>query len=172
MTDLYPRARFVPALAANVGGVLESSRVRLFVVHVAQGSNQSGIDAWFRNPRAQVSAHFSIAQNGDVHQRVGIHRMAWHCENYNDVAIGIEHLGYSGKKLTRRALRSSLLLIDWLHGEFPHVPKHRTANAQGFGVIGHGELGIAGGDHPDCPGTPILYQFNVALRPQLVPPRR
>lgn len=139
--------------------------VRLFVIHVAQGNNQSGIDAWFRDPKAQVSAHFSIARNGDVHQHVGIHRIAWHCAGDNDVAIGIEHLGYSGGRLTQRQLNASIKLLEWLHGEFPHVPLHRTASPHASGVIGHGELGVFGGDHPDCPGTPILYQFNVALRP-------
>lgn len=164
MTDLYPRAKFVPASPANVGGTLEANRVRLFVIHVAQGENQSGIDAWFRDPRAQVSAHFSISRFGQVHQHVGIHRMAWHCAGYNDVAIGIEHMGYSGQRLTRRQLRASIALLDWLHEQFPHVPVHRTGDRNDAGVIGHGELGVVGGDHPDCPGTPILYQFNIGLR--------
>ena len=38
-------------------------------------------------------------------------------------------------------------------------------------VIGDGELGVLGGDHPDCPGTPILHQLNVALRTRTVTKR-
>lgn len=167
MTLIRRRIIQVPANPDNYGGEMDLARVRLFVVHIAQGNNQSGIDAWFRNPTARVSSHFSISRFGDIHQHVSIHRMAWHCEDYNDVAIGVEHMGYSGGRMPRRQLASSLWLLGELHKQLPHVPLHRTANPLGTGVIGHGELGIPGGDHPDCPGTPILYQFNVALRPHL-----
>jgi N-acetyl-anhydromuramyl-L-alanine amidase AmpD len=138
--------------------------VRLFVVHVAQGSSQSGIDAWFANPAAKVSAHFSVSRLGIIHQHVNIETIAWAEENYNDVAISIEHLGYSGQRLSRLQLRASLRLLRWLQTQFPSVPLRRTGNPEQHGIIGHGELGVSGGDHPDCPGWPILAQFNVALR--------
>jgi N-acetyl-anhydromuramyl-L-alanine amidase AmpD len=137
--------------------------VRLFVVHVAQGSNQSGIDSWFRNPKAEVSAHFSVSRFGVVHQHVSLARVAWAEANYNDVAVSIEHLGYSGQRLTRLQLRASLRLLAWLHERFPRVTLRRTARPDGYGVIGHGELGILGGDHPNCPGTPILDQLARSL---------
>ena len=160
-----PFAKIVPASRANIGGPMAPGAVRLFVLHVAQGNNQSGIDAWFDNPRAHVSAHFSVSRFGIIHQHVNIETTAWAEADYNDVAISIEHLGYSGKRVTRSQMRSSLRLLRWLHKQFPHVPLQRTADPLGHGVIGHGELGVAGGDHPDCPGWPILAQFNVALRP-------
>jgi N-acetyl-anhydromuramyl-L-alanine amidase AmpD len=162
-TDLYPKATYVPALPANVGGVLEPARVRLIVAHVAQGTSQSGIDSWFRNPAAQVSAHFSVSRLGVVHQHVPLSRIAWAERDYNDVAVSIEHLGYSGDKLTRPQLAASLRLMVWLVGEFPHLVLRRTGDPDGRGVIGHGELGVAGGDHISCPGTPILDQLAKAL---------
>lgn len=165
MIDLYPRAKFVPANQVNVGGALEAAKVRLFVLHVAQGSNQSGIDSWFRDPKAQVSAHFSVSRLGIVHQHVPLSRIAWAERDYNDVGVSIEHLGYSGDKLTGRQLKASLALLTWLHGRFPSVPLRRTGNPEGTGVIGHGELGIKGGDHISCPGTPILDQVGRALAP-------
>lgn len=165
MIDVYPGATFVPASADNVGGYLDPADVRLFVVHVAQGRWQSGLDAWFRDPAAEVSAHFSVGRLGHVHQHVGLRRIAWHVANYNDVAIGVEHLGYSGWKMTRLQANASHRLFKWLHEQFPDVPLTRTANPAGRGVIGHGELGVAGGDHPDCPGAPILAQWDVMLRP-------
>ena len=171
MANLYPKAKYVPAAPTNMGGMLDPAKVRLFVLHVAQGSNQSGVDAWFDDPKAQVSAHFSVSRFGEIHQHVPLDRVAWAEAGYNDVAISIEHLGYSGQQLTRAQLRASLALLDWLHGEFTQVPLHRVGNPNGTGIIGHGELGVLGGDHPDCPGTPILYQFNIALRPKLVTPR-
>ena len=165
MIDLYPGATFVPASPANVGGVLDPARVRLFVIHVAQGRWQSGLDAWFRDPAAEVSAHFSVGRLGHVHQHVGLARVAWHCADYNDVAIGVEHMGYSGQKMPRLQANASHRLFKWLHEQFPQVPLERTANPNGRGVIGHGELGVLGGDHPDCPGAPILAQWDVMLRP-------
>lgn len=161
----YPKAKYVPANASNMGRTLKASNVRLFVIHVAQGSSQSGIDAWFRNPAAKVSAHFSVSRLGVVHQHVPLSVVAWAEMDYNDVAISIEHLGYSGQSLTKVQLKASLALLDWLHGEFPRVPLRRTARPDGYGVIGHGELGIRGGDHPSCPGTAILDQVGKALSP-------
>lgn len=156
--ELYPKATLVDASPLNVGGKLLHENVRLFVVHVAQGNDQSGIDAWFKNPAAQVSAHFSVSRTGVVHQHVDLGRIAWAEMDYNDEAISIEHLGYSGRGLTRRQLKASMALLAWLHGQFPTVPMRRTANPNGYGVIGHGELGLRGGDHPNCPGAPILDQ--------------
>src|ERR1019366_9690268 len=107
MIDIYPKAHYVPAALANVGGTLEPSRIRLFVIHVAQGYYQSGIDAWFRNPAASVSAHFSVSRAGVVHQHVPLSRVAWAEQDYNDAAVSIEHLGYSGQRLTKLQLRAS-----------------------------------------------------------------
>jgi len=167
MIELYPRAHYVPAALSNTGGPLDRSRVRLFVVHIAQASFLRSIAAWFANPKAQVSSHFSVGIFGRVNQHVRLSTVAWAQQDYNDVAISIEHVGYSGRRLTRLQLRASMKLLRWLHEQFPEVPLHRTNQPGGFGVIGHGELGVAGGDHPDCPGTPVLYQFNIALRPRL-----
>ena len=33
----------------------------------------------------------------------------------------------------------------------------------GTGVIAHGSLGVAGGNHPSCPGKAIERQYNKAL---------
>lgn len=162
IVDRYPRAKWVPASGRNYGGNLNPDAVRLFVVHVAQGSNQSGIDAWFADPAAQVSAHFSVSRLGQVHQHVSLEYIAWHCAAYNDRAIGIEHLGYSGQRLTRLQRSASLNLLSWLHAQFPAVPLRVTANPDGRGVTAHGWLGVAGGDHPSCPGSPIIEQFQAA----------
>ena len=163
----YPKAKWVPAYAGNIGGALDVLRVRLIVEHVAQGNWQSGIDAWFRNPNAKVSSHFSISRLGVIHQHVELDRMAWAEADYNDVAWSIENLGYSGNKMPVLQKRANLRLLSFLHEQAPHIPLRRTSNPNGTGVIGHGELGIAGGDHPDCPGRPILAQLNTALSPKL-----
>lgn len=162
-SDRCPFAAYLPAATVNMGGALDRNRVRLFVAHVAQGNNQSGIDAWFRDPKAQVSAHFSVSRTGVVHQYVLLNQVAWAEQDYNDVAWSVEHCGYSGHKMPQLQLRASIRLFKWLHAQAPHVPLIRVANPNGTGIIGHGELGIPGGDHPDCPGNPILAQLNVAF---------
>lgn len=164
MNYWYPRAKRVPAAPTNYGGQLSHDAVRLFVIHVAQGSNQSGIDSWFRDPAAKVSAHFSVSRFGQVHQHVPLDTMAWHCAAYNDVAVGIEHLGYSGQSLTPLQRSASLNLLSWLHAQYPAVPLRVTANPAGHGVTAHGWLGEAGGDHPSCPGGPIMSQFAAAYK--------
>lgn len=162
---LYPKAEYVPANPKNIGDVpLKATSVRLFVIHIAQASTQSSIDNWFKDPAAQVSAHFSVGLEGTVHQHVKLNQVAWAEAYYNGRGISIEHVGFSGDYLTRQQLNASVELLKWLHTIFPKVPLRRVSDAAGSGVIGHGELGVPGGDHPDCPGTPVLYQFNVALR--------
>ena len=147
MIDVYPGATFVPASADNVGGYLDPADVRLFVVHVAQGRWQSGLDAWFRDPAAEVSAHFSVGRLGHVHQHVGLRRIAWHVANYNDVAIGVEHLGYSGWKMTRLQANASHRLFKWLHEQFPDVPLTRTRGQDAawfYGTTFAAPLAVAG----------------------------
>ena len=166
----YPRAHPAWASPDNVGGELVPGDVRFFVVHVAQSPDAPGVISWFRNPAAQVSAHFLVDRDGAVYQMVPLDRMAWAEMDFNNRAISIEHVGYTGQRLTKRQLRASLELLIWLHRQFPQVPLHRTANPNGVGVITHAELGVLGGDHPDCPGWPIHAQFNIGLRPRLMAP--
>jgi hypothetical protein len=147
------------------------TQARLIVIHVMQGT-LAGTDAWFHNPDSQVSAHFGVGKDGTVYQWVALDQVAWAERDYNDAAYSIEHEGFSGEKLTEPQLEASVKLIDWLaeliekeRGLRAGVASLRTNLQSGVGVIGHGELGIPGGNHPDCPGAPIIDQFNVALRP-------
>lgn len=167
----YPHAVYSPASPSNIGGTLAPEAVQFFVIHVAQSDSLEGTASWFRDPAAQVSSHFGIGRDGTVYQFVDLDRMAWAEMDYNNRAISLELIGWSGERLTERQLAAGIDLLVWLHSQFPNVPLHRTADVNGRGIIGHGELGVPGGDHPDCPGWPILAQFNVALRRFTRPPR-
>lgn len=175
----------------NMGGTLVDPP--LIVVHVMQGTLE-GTDSWFHNPSAEVSAHFGVGRDGTVYQWVLLDRVAWAEANYNEAAISIEHEGFSSSValsaaavdelapatramyedrhngLTQAQLTSSGKLIHWLATEIakergiPFADVFRRTNKPTVGVIGHGELGVPGGDHPDCPGSVIMDQFNVALR--------
>lgn len=162
-----PFATWVPAAPENFSA--DKITHDFAVIHVAQGTNQGGIDAWFHNPHAVVSAHFSISKLGVIHQHVDTDQMAYHCAEWNGKAIGIEHLGLSGQHLTvfqRRSLKRLLLWINKAHGtrlvftNDPHDPKG--------GVIGHGKIPEGTLSHPNCPGWPILSDVSSMLR-RLIP---
>lgn len=142
--------------------------IRLGVVHIMQGS-LAGSDSWFHEPQAQVSAHFGVGKDGTVYQWVDTSQVAWAEMGYNDAAISIEHEGDTGDSLTPQQIVADAALVNWLratHG----IPKVMTANPMGTGWIGHGQLGVAGGNHPDCPGTPILAQWPEVLNSTPAPP--
>lgn len=99
----YPRAVLRRAYSGNF---TNSSRERSYninkiIVHVVQGSAAAAI-SWFKDPRAQVSAHYVVGRNGSVTQCVRNADVAWHAGNwsYNTRAIGIEHAGYADNPRT------------------------------------------------------------------------
>lgn len=153
----YPHAQWRGPVP-NEGGAM--GPVRLGVVHIMEGT-LAGTDSWFNDPAAQVSAHFGIGKDGTVYQWVDTDRVAWAEVAYNDQAISVEHEGHSGDTLTLSQLFSLAALVAWV-GATHGVPIMRTSSI-GPGWLGHGELGIPGGNHPDCPGAPILGQLPQVL---------
>ena len=162
---LYPGAVWMGP-SPNAGGAM--GLVRLGVVHVMQGT-LAGTDSWFMNPSAQVSAHFGIGKNGEVHQYVDTGIVAWAEAAYNGEAISIEHEGNSGDSLTPAQITADRALVRWLEQTAGIPLVMSTTN----GWCGHGQLGVAGGNHPDCPGQPILDQWptTVLNEPPVPPPK-
>ena len=139
----------------NQGGKM--GKITLGVVHIMQGS-LNGSDNWFKNPSAQVSAHFGIGRDGKIYQWVDTANIAWAEANYNSRAISVEHEGFAGDRLTDAQAWSLACLMKWCrqtHG----LRIRRTFSPDGEGWLGHGELGAAGGGHTGCPGQPVLDQI-------------
>src|SRR5687768_10002964 len=81
-------------------------RPEAVVIHIMEGSLASA-DSWFRAPESQVSAHYGIGKQGEIHQYVGEADTAFHAGrvwksawtslkprvNPNLYTIGIEHEG-------------------------------------------------------------------------------
>lgn len=143
------------------GGV--RGAVRLFVIHIMQGEDLGGCDSWFHNLAARVSAHFGVGRDGSADQWVELNEVAWACGEYNEVSVSIEHAGFSGQRLSAAQLAKSIAIIRSLHKKYPDVPLVWTSDPQGTGVIAHGSLGVAGGNHPSCPGKAVEKQYNKAL---------
>ena len=159
----YKGARWVGADPHNYSS--QTISPRFFVLHIAEGNNQSGIDAWFNDPKAVVSAHLSTSRYiGSVHEYVDMTEMAYHCGPWNDRAIGMEFLGIWGDGMTFFQRRTFRAAAWWAHNEFK-IPLRLTFNpydpAGGFlphAVIPEGPL-----SHPMCPGEPILVDANRIL---------
>jgi N-acetylmuramoyl-L-alanine amidase len=82
--------------------------------------------------RPGVCAHFVVDRDGTIYQLVPLKWMCRHTVGLNDVAIGIEHVGYSDAEILGRPkqLRASLRLTRWLR--YRYGIRRRD-------VIGHSE---------------------------------
>lgn len=83
-----------PASPANYSAGRDGRRVRLVVIHLADGTLE-GTAAWFANPVAGVSAHYTVGTAGRVLQHVGEADTAWHAGDWatNLESVGVEHEG-------------------------------------------------------------------------------
>lgn len=148
-------------------------RPEAIVIHIMDGT-LSGTDSWFANPTSQVSAHYGIGKNGEVHQYVQENDAAWHAGrvdtpvwklirpnvNPNLYTIGIEHEGKPNDVWTETMKQSSATLIREICQRW-QIPIDRDH------VVGHFEIFAK---KPNCPATDkrILDQL-VALADQQTP---
>lgn len=126
----------------------------LIVIHIMDGT-LSGTDSWFANIASQVSAHYGIGKNGEIHQYVKEEDSAWHAGridapsaklvkqnvNPNLYTIGIEHEGSSKDVWTEEMKQASAALIQEICQRFK-IPIDREH------VIGHYQIYSK---KPDCP---------------------
>jgi N-acetylmuramoyl-L-alanine amidase len=96
------------------------------VIHISDGLNaKGGVDEWFNNPKAGVSAHYLVQRDGTVHQYVQEEDEAYHAGVVNQptwetaktgpspnlYTIGIEHEGTGDISITDEQYATSALLI-------------------------------------------------------------
>ena len=117
--------------------------INKIVIHVTQGS-WSGAINWFKDPRAEASAHYTVrSSDGFIGQSVREEDIAWHAGWWetNKHSIGIEHEGYIGNPawFTDAMYRSSARLSAYLARKY-RIPIDRQH------IIGHDEV-------PGCPGA-------------------
>jgi len=125
------------------------------VIHIMDGT-LAGTDAWFADPASQVSAHFGIGKNGEVHQYVKDEDSAWHAGridnpdwkiiklnnvNPNLYTIGIEHEGKPDDVWADAMKQASAALIKELCSKW-QIPIDRDH------IIGHYQIFSK---KPNCP---------------------
>jgi hypothetical protein len=139
------------------------STVYGLVLHIQQGT-EAGTEAWQRNTASAtpVSSHFLAPKAGGVRQMVDTADKAWCQAAGNAHWISVECEGRAGEQLTPGQVLACAQILAWLHGVYG-VPL-RTADDPGAasvaagGLIYHSAGGAAWGNHPDCPGQPIINQ--------------
>jgi N-acetyl-anhydromuramyl-L-alanine amidase AmpD len=130
-------------------------RIRLIVIHVAQASARSVINA-FHSGGVEASAHYVVSAIGHVFHMVPDRSIAWHSGNptYNRISIGIEHAGLVGVRssITEPEYRASARLVAELAAKYG-IPLDRRH------VIGHNQVPdpfhpgrFGGADHHTDPG--------------------
>ena len=136
---------------------------RILIVHIMQGT-LAGTDSWFRNPDAQASAHFGVGKTGISYQWVDTVNRAWHAVDANSYAIGVECAGFSGQTLTAAQVSAVAKIYAWAHKQNQAISMWLNKRISGSGLSWHGVGGPAWGNHPSCPGTPIIDQLPEILR--------
>jgi hypothetical protein len=151
----YPGALWEPASPQNYTVADRTlGDVTRLIIHVAQGGFASTY-TWFKNPRAEASAHYVVSSTGRVAQMVPEQDIAWHAGNwaYNVTSIGIEHAGYTNVTHFRDAeYRGSAALAGWVARRWliPPDREHVIGHYQVPDPFHKGQFG--GADHHTDPG--------------------
>lgn len=113
---------------------------RQIVEHIAVAGTVSAVWNTFAPDRPDpelgelpnVCAHFVVGRTGRIYQLAGLNKRCRHTVGLNQVAIGIEHVGFRDRDLLsdRRQLRASVRLTRWLRCRYGIAVKD---------VIGHSE---------------------------------
>lgn len=126
----------------------------LIVIHVMDGTLK-GTDSWFAAVTSQVSSHYGIGLDGEIHQYVKEADTAWHAGrvknpsfslykegvNPNAYTIGIEHEGKANTEWTPAMKQASAALIREICTRWG-IPVDREH------IIGHYQIFS---DKPNCP---------------------
>lgn len=138
-----------------VNGAFETAGMMGVVMHTMAG-NLPGTIGVFNNPKVQASAHFGIAQDGEIWQfgPIGKGWAAWHAVAANRAWYGIEHAddGNPRNPLTAAQITASAQLVELL-SRFAGFPLQvsDSPSVRGYGT--HVMGGVAWNpDGHTCPG--------------------
>jgi N-acetylmuramoyl-L-alanine amidase len=140
------------------------------VIHIMEGSMAS-TDSWFGSTVSQVSAHYGIGINGEIHQYVQEADTAWHAGrvnaptwaliipagngtyiNPNYYTVGIEHEGDETTEWSDATYTSSSSMISEIAKRW-NIPIDRQH------IVGHHEIYSL----KACPGTKVDFEKLIAM---------
>nr|WTB07385.1 peptidoglycan-binding protein [Streptomyces antimycoticus] len=151
-----PGAQWRPIPVNYTRGGQES--VHGLAVHIMDGS-YAGTDSWFRDSKAQASAHFGTSRTGALCQWVDTADRAWAQAGGNRTWLSIENEGKGGDALTSDQLDRCAEVLAWAHQKYD-VPL-KLANGPGDRGLGyHAMGGSAWGGHTSCPGSRVVKQLS------------
>jgi hypothetical protein len=143
-----------------------AARARGMVQHTEDGF-EAGTLATFMNPGSEVSAFFSVGEDGTAHQYLPVGRgyVAWaqKAGNPDWYSCECEDKRHPGTPMTDIQVTTVAQIYSALaeRDGFGYAITDNTVN--GHGLITHGDGGDAWGGHPDCPG-----KVRKAQRPELL----
>lgn len=139
-----------------------AGNINWVVVHVTAGTFGSAVN-WFKDPTADVSAHYVIRdEDGYCKQMVLDEDVAWHAAGINSPSIGIEHEWYDGQGgLSDDNLWRSANIVRHIADEYNipltyYTDPCEAANAGG-GLVGHTDApknGTCSNSSKSCPYPP------------------
>jgi len=140
------------------------------VIHIMEGSIAS-TDSWFGSTVSQVSAHYGIGINGEIHQYVQETDTAWHAGrvnaptwalikpagngsyiNPNYYTVGIEHEGDETTEWSDATYASSSSMISEIAKRW-NIPIDRQH------IVGHHEIYSL----KACPGTKVDFDKLITM---------
>lgn len=172
------RERLHPDVVVRLRSPNQSTRlpggIDLIVVHSTESHNRPGksdlvgVGKHFLNPHTDASAHVCVDADGRSARFVADDRKAWHCGYFNSWSLGVEQIGEADDGLGAWKRRQKLVdeTARWVAlWSIQHGIPIRKGRTRGYrivrsGVVAHGWLGNAGGDHWD----PGRYPFQHLLR--------
>jgi N-acetyl-anhydromuramyl-L-alanine amidase AmpD len=131
-------------------------------LHVTEG-NLDGSISWAKNPASKISFHFGNGKGGRFVQVVDTADEAWAEAAGNPNWISLENEGNSGDMLTPAQISNAAKLLHRLHQDHG-VPFQISDHPDTPGLGYHSMGGVPWGDHPDCPGTPIIGQRELIIQ--------
>lgn len=129
------------------------TKIKRIVLHYTTAEEPEGSISWFKNPKAQVSAHYIVDRRGKIWQLVLDANKAWHAYGENADSIGIEHCATKGERLTDAQESATIALQRYLCSTYKLDPR-LAITAHRFTPHNIGQT--------DCPGSLWLSQVELA----------
>jgi N-acetyl-anhydromuramyl-L-alanine amidase AmpD/V8-like Glu-specific endopeptidase len=168
----YPGAsRFVQSPAHYDGRRGQS--IDRIVIHITDAPSTSSTVNTFSQPGAKVSAHYLVAQDGEVIQFVSEADGAWHSGDFDFRSIGIEHVAvkqggvsyprgdgtmqhFDYMPPTDEQYSASAALVAYLCDKYDLTPDRTT-------IIGHNQAAPNNANRRGCPDSAWDWTHYMAL---------